>query len=133
MYEGTAGDLINRVRKACRTIQTSPVLNDELEKVAAESGICVSLVLDVQTRWNSIPRMLRNFLRLEESLRDFNKDDRDATFDFSSGELATLKQILKALTIVEICSKRISSADATLRSADIAMQVSSSFIAPLAS
>ena len=70
-YEGTAGALVNRVRKACLEIQKSPSLNDDLEKLAKAKGINVKLVLDIDIRWNSMLRMLKNFLELEEILRDF--------------------------------------------------------------
>ena len=44
--------------------------------------------------------MLRSFPRVEEPLRDFYRDPQDDTSTFTSAELAALKEILDALTIV---------------------------------
>ena len=68
-----------------------------------------------------------SFLLLEERLQDFGKNSSNETFAFTSEELVALGEVQAALSIVEICSKRLSSEGATVRSADIAMQVSFRF------
>ena len=129
VFHGSLGRLINKVRAECRKFQQSPVMNDELQSLALESGCGLKLVLDVETRWNSTARMLRNFLSLEQPLRRFYGEPEDqepdiGLFPFSVEELRRVKQVCSTLAVVEKCVLRLSLADATLMSADVALQVS---------
>jgi len=79
------------------------------------------MVVDVPIRWNSTLRMLRNFLALEVALRHFYAG---GTFPLNRQELAAAKDIAEAQIHVEEAVKRLSLDEATIRSADLALQVS---------
>ena len=72
-YAGPAGQVIAKVRAAIKKIGLSPLLNDEVIKIAATQDCNGKLVLDVKTRWNSTVRMLKHFLNLDGPLRVWNK------------------------------------------------------------
>ena len=128
-FEGSTGQLINRVRAECRKFHRSAVMNDELRALALQHNCELKLVLDVRSRWNSTARMLRNFLALEKARRQFygEKEDQEpdiGLFPFTAKEMRTLKKLAATLCLAEQCVQRLSRADATLMSADMALQVS---------
>lgn len=127
-FRGSTGLLIKKVREECKKYQRSAVMNDELQSLALESGCGLKLVLDVKSRWNSTVRMLRNFISLEKPLRQFYGEPADqepdiGLFPFSVEELNMVKELCSTLAVVEKCVLRLSLADATLMSADVALQV----------
>lgn len=124
-YRGTTGQIVDKVRNACRTFHRSPVLHDELLKNTAAELLSKKIVLDVATRWNSSLRMLERFLEMEQALRTFYANENSTqAFPLSDEELLTCKDMVKAMTHVEEATKRLSIHGATLRSADLALQVS---------
>ena len=130
-FSGVVGDIISKVRKECAKFHRSPHLNDALTSITAGSEGRLKLVLDVRCRWNSTLRMLKNFLSNEESLRSFYEESIPAkvgVFPLTCAEIAHVKEIVAALEPVELCVKRLSQEDMTLRNADLALQVSFSLL-----
>lgn len=124
MYQGSAGQVIAKVRAAAKKFVLSPMLNDELTAIAASRGCRLKLVLDVKTRWNSTVRMLEHFLELEASLREFYAArGRDEPFPLDDAEMAAVRSLVCALAVVDLTTKRLSLATATLRTSDLALQV----------
>lgn len=66
--------------------------------------------------------MLRNFLKLEPALQLYHSE-QNLAFPLTEAELSAAAEILRALTHVEIAISRLSNEDATMRSADLAIQV----------
>ena len=99
---------------------------DQLSKYSEEIGCSLKLVLDVTTRWSSTLRMLRNFNALQVPLRKLYEDgSRPGTFPFSDEDVLLMQELISALNHVEEATKRLSRKDATMRSADLALEVSS--------
>lgn len=123
IYRGETGALVNKVRRACLRFHRSGVANDALSDIAEQNGIRRKFACDVKTRWNSTLYMLQNFITLEPSLREFYTSQYEA-YPFSDEEVAKIRVLIDALAPVDQCVKRLSQADATMRSADLALQVS---------
>ncbi|XP_003738410.1 uncharacterized protein LOC100905896 [Galendromus occidentalis] len=123
-YCSSSGSLVNAVREECQKFQRSPAMNDELQKLALAAGCQVKLVVDIRIRWSSTLRMLQNFLKNENPLKEFYGATRDVAglFPFTDRDLKKIKHVAAALSHVEECTRRLSLADATLRSADLALQ-----------
>ena len=114
---------MDKVRQVCLRFQKSAVLHDTLIDSAAElHGTKTKIVCDVRTRWCSTLRMLRNFVNLEESLRSFYSTEAKA-FPLSVADMVAVEEIISVLTHTECCIKRLSKSTATMRDADIAIQV----------
>ena len=114
---------MNEVRQVCLRFQKSSVLHDTLIDAAAGlHGKKTKIVCDVRTRWSSTLRMLRNFVNLEEDLRRFYASEAK-TFPLSVSDMVAVEEIISVLTHTECCIKRLSKATATMRDADIAIQV----------
>ena len=90
------------------------------EKIKADLGHELQLILDVKTRWNTMQNMIENFLRVKshiiEVLHELNSDDLLINVNFTL--LNELNIVLKPIKLaVEACSRK----DATLISADLAL------------
>jgi hypothetical protein len=112
---------IKSVRKIVKFFRLSPVRNTILQKeVKAGIGHEVNLKLDVQTRWNSMVDMISQFLRLREyitsALKELNSLNLLNDVDFS-----LLEDLKNALIPVKLSVEAISRTDATLHSADLAI------------
>ena len=121
--------VIKKIRKENRKFQKSPLLSDQLEQFVNGTSSGVKLVLDNKTRWNSILRMLRNFLKLEPALKAYygNYSREKGDFPLSQSEIGLTKEIVTTLGHVELCTMRLSKDDATMYKADLALQVRHSF------
>lgn len=121
-FEGQVGQIIEKIPKVCRTFQKSSSLNYELQSMT--EGGAVKLVLDVRTWWNSMLRMYRNFLKLEEPLRKFFSQDRkNKAFPLSNADLNVPKEVIKSLSHVEEAALRLSKKDCTMQDGDLVLQV----------
>ena len=129
IYRGELGALVNKVRKACLRFQRSEVANDALVEIAENHGVQKKFACDVKTGWNSTLYMLQSFLTLEPSLREFHASRREV-YPFSHEELMKVRVLIDALAAVDQCVRRLSQEDATMRSADLALQVRCRFNAP---
>ena len=116
---------MEEVRCCVRIFTGSPKLNDELRRYAEEQEDTrdLKLVLDVESRWNSVLRMLRNFLKLEAALRKVYVCQR-MEFPFEAEHITALKEVVNSLEPVETAVKRPSLAESTMRTSDLALQVS---------
>ena len=119
-YPGTIGRIIEKVRAEVNTFIRSPVLIDEFCKASRDTG--PKLVLNVKTRWNSTLRMLRNFANQEHALRRYYVT-RHCAFPLSAWEMQAMKEVMTALSHVEKACLRLSSSNATLRKANLALEV----------
>ena len=116
---------MGEVRSCIRFFFRAPSLIDELATYAQEEGVDLKLVIDVKTRWNSTLRMLRNFLGLKTALmKFFARPGRKERFPLKPEEVIAITDMVRALEHVETATKRLPLANATLRSADLALQVS---------
>lgn len=123
--EGCPAAIIAKIRDACRDFHRKPAKNDDLLKISQTTGCNLKIVLDVQIRWNSTLRMLRNFVAQEEALRLFYAAGKgDGEFPLTHDEMRDVRLWIAALTHVEVCSKRLSAKNRTLHEADLAFQVS---------
>jgi hypothetical protein len=120
--------VINRVREIVRKFRKSPLLTDRLEKHIKQDMPgqlpVPKLVLDVKTRWNSLPPMINRFLLLEKSIRKALLDS-DTTLDlwnFSGEELAILRHVANLLEPVELAVKALCREDVSLLQADASMK-----------
>lgn len=124
-FDGELGLVVEKVRGICRLFHKSPSLNDELMELVEPVDSELKLALDMKTRWNSSLRMLRNFLRLKDSLlRFFDNDPKRGSFPVNVQEVHQVERVVDCLAHVEAASKRLSRDDIDMRMADIALEVS---------
>ena len=98
--------------------QQSGVANDILSDIAEQHGIRRKVACNVKTRRNSTLYMLQGFTTLEPS-----HTSQHEAYPFSDEEVSKIRVLIDALATVDQCVKRLSQEDATMRSADLALQV----------
>ena len=120
----TLGPVIEKVRKVVRKCKRSPKLNDLLQKyVRQDLGFEFTLKLDSKTRWSSLLTMLESILKLKSALQkvwiDTPLSDWDDTL--SEEDFSAVKMLVKALTPIKNTVEAICKEDATLLTADAAI------------
>ena len=106
-----------------KIFRSSPTKNDKvLQKyVKEEFGKELSLVLDSKTRWNSLVSMIERFAKLKNCIKKSLIDLKSPIF-FSDAEFEMLSNILSVLLPIKLTVEAICRQDATLLSADAAIQ-----------
>lgn len=118
VYEMDYPELLKKVRKIVKFFKYSPVRNHVLQsKIQCEHGREIQLLLDVKTRWNSIPSMLRPLIKTEgairETLKEFNESHLIENVSFEA-----IKNLLETVEPVELAVVNLSREDSTLLSAE---------------
>ena len=117
-------DVIAKVRKAGKLFKKSPVKNDDnlQQFVFEERGKEMSLLLDVPTRWNSMHTMLKRFYELRKSV-EHAMVDLNENFDFTTNDIATIKDIIDALNPIDLAVQKLCRRDATLVNAERVLEI----------
>ena len=115
--------LIQKVQKVVKIFHSLPTKNDKvLQKYVKEVfGKKLSLVLDSKTRWNSLVSMIERFVKLKNCIKK-SLIDLKSPFLFSDAEFEMLSNILSFLLPIKLTVETICRQDATLLSADAAIQ-----------
>lgn len=115
--------LIKKIRKVVQIFRASPTKNDKIlqKYVKEEFGKELSLVLDSRTRWNSLVSMIERFLKLKNCIKK-SLIDLKSPIMFSDAEFEIMSDILSVLLPIKLTVEAICRQDATLLSADAAIQ-----------
>jgi hypothetical protein len=115
--------VISQVRRIVKLFKRSPTRNEKsLQKyVVEEHGKELALQLDCKTRWNSVCTMLERFLLLEPCIKKALIDLR-IPYAISARDVESLKTLVDCLKPVVLSVEAMCRRDATLLSADAAIQ-----------
>ena len=110
--------VIIKVRKIVKLFRKSPVKNDVLqEEVKKHHGREVALILDCQTRWNSLLAMIQQFLKINEQIGVVLADISPSLI-CTEQELDILTDIVDALEPVKLAAEALCRKNATLLTAE---------------
>ncbi|XP_050339106.1 uncharacterized protein LOC126765534 [Bactrocera neohumeralis] len=109
--------IIDKIRSVVRSFRKSPKKNEILQKyVKMEFNKELQLILDCQTRWNSLLKMIERFHMLESCLKKAMVDLKaDCLKDF---EFNIIKSIIKVLKPAELAIEALCRRDMNLSSVD---------------
>lgn len=118
LSEGSIGQMINAIRKIVKLFRKSSIKNDVLQKhVSTELGTQLNLLLDNNTRWNTIITMLERFSKIEncviKALQDINRID---LWDESYSQ--QIEYVVKMLIPVKLAVEALSRRDSNLLTAE---------------
>ncbi|CAB4063780.1 unnamed protein product [Lepeophtheirus salmonis] len=107
--------IINKVRRICRIFRKSPLKNERLQDFVKEEfhGKEIKLVLDSNTRWNSLISMIERFLKLKQCIPKALQVINSAEI-ISTKEWEVLEEMIDVLRPFEIALKGLCSRDANL-------------------
>lgn len=116
--------IINKVRKTVKIFRRSPTKNDSaLQKyVIADFGKEIALVLDCKTRWSRLFNMLECFYKLKNCIQKALIDLKlNLEINFTETEFNVISEINNALLPIKLTLEAIVQRDATLLSANAAI------------
>lgn len=123
------GKCIKKVKKVVKIFRRSPLKNDTILQphVFADHKKNINLILDSETRWNSLVDMLERFLLLESSVKkalvDYHRSlkKRPKTrLRFSDDEITLLREVCAVLLPVKYTVETLCSRSSNLLKADSA-------------
>ena len=114
-FVDTVSDVISKVRATVKLFKKSPLKNDCLQKnYEKEFGKRHSLLLDTKIRWNSLLKMLTQFLEakapIDNTLKELDLELKLLTED----EVAVVKDLSESLEIIEVGATALCRCDATV-------------------
>jgi hypothetical protein len=110
--------VISKIRKIVKLFRKSPIKNDILqEEVKKQLGKEVSLILDCQTRWNSLLSMIQQFLKIKDAIAKVLTDISPLLI-CSNDEVEVLLDIVAALEPVKLAAEALCRQNATLLTAE---------------
>lgn len=117
------GPLINKVRDVVKMFKRSPTKNDNVLQpyIKQEFNKEISLKMDCKTRWSSMCDMLETFYKVRLCVKKALIDLKVA-IEFSEFEFNLMENTIAALLPVKITVEALCREDATLISADAALQ-----------
>lgn len=114
------GACIKKVREAVKIFKKSPLKNDTILQPyirAQNNNKNLNLVLDCQTRWNSLADMIERFLYLENSVRKALVDVK-SKIGFNDDETKFLDVVSKILQPIKCAVENLCTSSANLFTAD---------------
>lgn len=123
------GPVITKVRKIVKIFKRSPTKNENyLQKyVKIEFGKVIHLIMDCKTRWSSLLLMLERFDKLKYCVKkaflDLELDSKiDDSIKMDENEYKIVSDLVALLTPVKATVEALCRRDATLITADIALE-----------
>ena len=111
---GMVGQIVKKVRNDVIRFRRSSKDDEKLQNyVKGEYGQELKLVLDIQTRWNSLHAMLERYVKLRSSLKKA-LIDLHAPSNVSDEEFEVVQQLANILEHIQVVSDALCRKDATL-------------------
>ena len=105
---------ISQIRKICKFFRKSPVRDSIFQNyVKQEKGKELSLILDCQTRWNSLEAMIERFITLKDCVV-LTLKDIGASHMWNEAEYPKIVELLKVLGPVRLAAEALGRRDANL-------------------
>lgn len=105
---------ISQIRRICKFFRKSPVRNSILQNyVKQKKGKEISLILDCQTRWNSLEIMIERFITLKECIL-LTLNDIGASHMWNELHYSNIMELCKALGPVRLAAEALGQRDANL-------------------
>ena len=114
---------VEKVRKIVQKIRKSAVKSDFLRAKCEESGEkFTSLILDCQTRWNSLADMLGRYIKLQDVVKCVLEEyDYPQQQQLTRRERDIVKQVSDGLHVIKIAASYLSNRNMNLLAADTVM------------